>query len=85
MEYLLKALEIRKTIYAENPNHPDLALSYGNVAITYEELGDYKNALAYYEKAGKIYRVIGDLDIVEFIEQTIAELKEKLENDGDAD
>ncbi|MBR2480612.1 MAG: tetratricopeptide repeat protein, partial [Clostridia bacterium] len=51
LEYNLKALEIRKIAYADNPNHPDLATSYDNMGVAYGNLGDYPKELEYKLKA----------------------------------
>ena len=56
LEYCLKALEIFEKVYADNPNHPNLALSYSSVGSAYGELVDYQKALEYQLKALEIYK-----------------------------
>ena len=38
------------------PNHPDLASSYNNIGVVYENLKDYPKALSYYQKAQEIWQ-----------------------------
>ena len=49
LEFMLKALEIRKNVLP--PEHPDLATSYNNVGITYAYMEDFPKAVEYVEKA----------------------------------
>ena len=56
LEYLEKALKIRKKVLPEN--HPDLATSYDNVGMTYGELGEHRRALEYKEKALEIRKKV---------------------------
>jgi tetratricopeptide (TPR) repeat protein len=36
-------------------DHPDTATTYNNIAVVYDDMGDYDKALEYYEKAKEIY------------------------------
>ncbi|CAF1473356.1 unnamed protein product [Rotaria sordida] len=36
------------------PNHPDLAISYNDIALVYTNMGDYSKSLEFYEKLLKI-------------------------------
>ena len=47
-----QALEIRKAI--NEPSHPDLGQSYGNLATVLHELGEDEEAITHYETALKI-------------------------------
>jgi tetratricopeptide (TPR) repeat protein len=51
LNYEFKALEIFKKIYGEN--NENILYLYENIAITYEDMGDTKNAEKYYELAKK--------------------------------
>jgi tetratricopeptide (TPR) repeat protein len=33
------------------PNHPDLAMSYNNIGLVYENMSNYSKALSFYERA----------------------------------
>ena len=57
LEYNLKALGIRKILYADKPNHPALASSYNNIGSAYGKLGDYQKALEYLLKALEIRKI----------------------------
>ena len=37
-------------------NHPDLAISYNNIGLVYDKMGEYSKALSYYEKAQQIWQ-----------------------------
>ncbi|CAF4326781.1 unnamed protein product [Rotaria sordida] len=50
-----RSLEIRKI--ALPPNHPDLALSYNNIGLVYDNMGEYSKALSYYETALQIKKI----------------------------
>ena len=43
-----KSIEIYEKYF---PNDPDLAMSFNNIALVYDEMGEYTRALSYYEKA----------------------------------
>ncbi|CAF4361244.1 unnamed protein product [Rotaria sordida] len=49
-----RSLEIRKI--ALPPNHPDLASSYNNIGLVYDNMGEYSKALSFLEKAHEIDR-----------------------------
>ena len=57
LECYEKALEIMEVIYADTPNHPDLAMSYNNIGNACCKLGDHSTALKYHEKALEIYEI----------------------------
>ncbi|CAF4370598.1 unnamed protein product, partial [Rotaria sordida] len=51
-----KALEFHEKAHqifekALPPNHPDLAASYNNIGLVYDNMGDYSKALEFHEKA----------------------------------
>ena len=56
LEYLNKALDIRKQILGEK--HVDTAASYNNIGVVYYSLGDYNKALEYHYKALNIQKKI---------------------------
>lgn len=58
LECYEKALEIREVIYADTPNHPSLADSYGTIGALYGGLGDHLNAFEFLSKACMIYKAI---------------------------
>ena len=45
-------LDLRLSIFGEN--HPDVAMSYNNIGLVYDAMGDYSKALDYYEKSLRI-------------------------------
>jgi tetratricopeptide (TPR) repeat protein len=49
LSYHEKALEIYQKTLPEN--HPDLAISYGNIGLVYNNMGEYSKALVYLERA----------------------------------
>ncbi|MBR2480611.1 MAG: tetratricopeptide repeat protein, partial [Clostridia bacterium] len=58
LEYYLKALKIDEIAYADNPNHPDLAIAYNNVGGTYGALGDYQRSVEYLLKGLEICKAL---------------------------
>ena len=48
-----RSLEIEKV--ALPPNHPDLANSYNNIGMVYNNMGEYSKALSYLQKAHDIW------------------------------
>ena len=54
MEYCQEALEIRKKELG--PNHVDVAMSYNNLGLVYNDTGDLEKAKEYYQLAVKIYK-----------------------------
>ena len=56
MEFMLKALAIRKKFLPED--HPDLATAYNNVGLTYSQLGDHHSALGFGLKALAIWEKV---------------------------
>jgi CHAT domain-containing protein len=48
LEYLFKALQIRKEILGEK--HPDVAANYYDIGLVYNDKGEYDKALGYYQK-----------------------------------
>ena len=59
LEYLFKALEIKKDVLGENKS--DTASSYNNIGVVYRNLGEYDKALEYYFKALEIEKeVLGE-------------------------
>ncbi|MEA3452115.1 MAG: tetratricopeptide repeat protein, partial [Bacteroidota bacterium] len=52
-EYLEKAIIIREKVLPEN--HPNLASSYKNIALTYYSLKQYKKAKYYIDMAVAIF------------------------------
>ncbi|CAF4386414.1 unnamed protein product, partial [Rotaria sordida] len=50
-----RSLEIRKI--ALPPNHPDLAISYSNIASVYDNMGEYSKALSSYERSLEILKI----------------------------
>ena len=80
LDYYQKALVIRKKTLPEN--HPDIALSYGNIGVVYFRKGEYRNAYNYLKKAYEIFRSKhGDkhpmtqqaLNTLKFVEQKLKE------------
>ncbi|CAF4406931.1 unnamed protein product, partial [Rotaria sordida] len=53
LEFYEKAHQIFEK--ALPPNHPDLAASYNNIGLVYDNMGDYSKALEFYEKAHQIF------------------------------
>ena len=52
-------MKIQERVLGEN--HPDLAITYGNIGGVYDSKSDYDSALQYYDKAMKIQeRVLGE-------------------------
>ena len=56
LEYLFKALEIKKDVLGEN--NSDTANSYNNIGVVYRNLGEYNKALEYYFKALEIEKAV---------------------------
>ena len=54
--YNLKAITIREKVLPEN--HPNLAQSYWNIAVTYYKLSNYTTAKDYIDKEIYIYKKI---------------------------
>lgn len=54
LDYHKKALEIRQRCL--HPKHPNLATSYNNIGLIYDQFGEFQTALIYYEKTMAIYR-----------------------------
>ena len=54
LTYTKKFLKIMEEVYKDNLNHSNLATSYNNMGLIYQDMGDYPNALAYAKKALKI-------------------------------
>ncbi|CAF1580572.1 unnamed protein product [Adineta steineri] len=52
LSYYEKDLEISRQSLP--PNHPDLASSYNNIGLVYENMGNYSKARTYYERAIQI-------------------------------
>ncbi|CAF4264442.1 unnamed protein product, partial [Rotaria sordida] len=50
-----RALEIQKI--ALPSNHPDLATSYNNIGLVYDNMGEYSNALSSYERSLEIRKI----------------------------
>ncbi|CAF4150510.1 unnamed protein product, partial [Didymodactylos carnosus] len=49
-----KSLEIQ--LISLPPNHPDIATTYNNIGLVYDNQGDYEKALKAYKKALSIVR-----------------------------
>ncbi len=49
LSYYEKAFEIQQQPLPLN--HPDLAMSYNNIGLVYENMGNYLNARSLYERA----------------------------------
>merc|ERR1711991_292067 len=47
LKFNMEALKMRRYIYGEKANHPDIAESLGSVAHDYKHIGDKKNAKKY--------------------------------------
>jgi len=60
LEYFLKAYEMRKKLY--DSDHPDLAQSLNNLAVSYTRLGDYNKALEYELKTYEMRKKLYDID-----------------------
>lgn len=56
LTYYTRALKLREKIN----DKPGLGISYNNLGVTYENLGDIKNALVYYGKGLKLQEEIND-------------------------
>ncbi|CAF2736515.1 unnamed protein product [Rotaria sp. Silwood2] len=52
IRYYERTLEIEEKTLP--PNHPDLAISYGNIGLVYLKMGEYSKALFFYEKTLEI-------------------------------
>ncbi|CAF4780546.1 unnamed protein product, partial [Rotaria sp. Silwood2] len=39
------------------PNHPDLASSYNNIGMVFDNMGDYTKAIGYYERSLEIQKI----------------------------
>lgn len=50
-----KALDIRQSVYANYPTHPDLGMSYSNIASVYDNIEAWEQAIKYYKKAIELY------------------------------
>jgi tetratricopeptide (TPR) repeat protein len=48
LSYYEKDLEISQKTLPQN--HPDLACSYNNIGLVYENIGDFTKALSFYER-----------------------------------
>jgi tetratricopeptide (TPR) repeat protein len=64
-EHLYLAQEVlnlqKSRLESDNPNHPDLALAYNNLAIAYVDVGEYYKAIEFHNKALSIrLTVYGD-------------------------
>ncbi len=51
-------MQIYESIYAEQPNHPDLAICYANISEIYEDLNNREKALEYELKALRVWEFI---------------------------
>jgi len=52
LEYHEKSLRIRLSVLGKN--HPDVAVSYNNIGVVYNDMGDSSKALEHYEKSLRI-------------------------------
>ncbi|CAF4403293.1 unnamed protein product, partial [Rotaria sordida] len=50
-----QSLEIDKI--ALPPNHPELAISYNNIGLVYNNMGEYSKALSSYEQSLEIDKI----------------------------
>lgn len=51
-----KALHIRQGIYVDDPENPDIAMSYSNIAGVYDNIEAWDQAIKYYKKSIEIYK-----------------------------
>ena len=49
LEYHQQSLAIKKQVYGDS--HPDVAISYNNIGLVYDDLGDYVRALEYHQQS----------------------------------
>lgn len=56
LEYRQKTLSILEKVLP--PEHPDLAQSYNNLAVTYYTLGDFQKCIEFFEKAFSIWEKV---------------------------
>lgn len=78
LEYLLKALELRRKLLGEF--HSDTATSYNYIGIVYTDLADYAKALEYHSKELEIRQKLSGeehpdtLKVIEVIEEIKAKM-----------
>ena len=53
-----EALEMRRRIYKDQPDHPDIAMSLNNLGSSYSNIKDETKALKLIKEALEIYRRI---------------------------
>ena len=58
LSYYERALGIYQQVYAEEPNHPDIAAVLNHLGLAWYALGDAHRALSYYERALGIYQQV---------------------------
>ena len=49
LEYYQQTLLVRKLLFGDS--HPDVAISYNNIGLVYDDLGDYVRALEYHQQS----------------------------------
>ena len=61
LDYYLTSLELQKKIYPNAESHPVIAMTYNNIGLAYNSLGNYKKAIESLEKSLEILKkVYGD-------------------------
>jgi hypothetical protein len=52
MDFILKSIKIREKLLP--PDHPNLATSYNNISVIFQDLGDKENEKEFKEKAKEV-------------------------------
>jgi len=82
LEVRMKAVEILRSCVGEN--HPNVGLCYNNIAIVFSKMKEFNQALVYFEKALAIFTstLPNNHPNIRVVKQSIADTKEKIDNDS---